>query len=87
MVSCLKHDGFKPCCFALETLDCTKVEAYNRVVVWTKILMEKGYENLDKGSTICYANDLLDKNIPLYEERKKIPLSELLDCKSCLFPD
>lgn len=87
MVSCLKHDNFKPCCFALETLDCTKVEAYNRVVVWTKILMENGYENLDKGDTICYANDLLDKNIPLYEERKNVSLEEYFDCKNCLFPD
>ena len=87
MVSCLKHDGFKPCCLALESLDCTKVEAYNRVVVWTKILMENGYENLDKGDTVRYANDLLDKNIPLYEERKNVSLEEYFDCQNCLFPD
>lgn len=87
MVACLKRDGFKPCCFALETLDCTKVEAYNRVVVWTKILMENGYEKLDKGDTISYANDLLDKNIPLYEERKNVSLEEHFNCQNCLFPD
>ena len=87
MVSALKRNGLKPCCFELETLECSKVEAYNHIVVWTKIFLENGFQNLDKGSTICYANDLLDKNVPLYEERKKTPLDELIDCKNCLFPD
>lgn len=83
----LKAQGLKPCCFKLEIVNCTEIQAYRYRIVWTKIFMEQGYKNLDKGNITCYAADLLPKNIPLYEARKNIDLSELTSCKNCLFPN
>jgi len=83
----LKSAGLKPCCFELETLSCTEVEAYRHIVVWTKIFIEKGLSNLDKGTVVYYANELLPVNISLYEERKNESFDSLLACSNCLFPD
>lgn len=58
----LKEEGQKPCCFVLEKLRTTKVDAYNHVIVWTKIFIESNYINLDKGNIIDYANDLFEAN-------------------------
>ena len=83
----LKAQGLKPCCFKLEIVNCTEIQAYRYQIVWTKIFMEQGYKNLDKGNITCYAADLLPANIPLYEARKNIDLSKLTSCKNCLFPN
>lgn len=83
----LKSKGLKPCCFELETINCTAVQAYRHIIVWTKIFMEQGYINLDTGTVIDYASDLLPENISLYEERKNINLEEITSCKNCLFPN
>lgn len=83
----LKINGLKPCCFELETIECTAVQAYRYIIVWTKIFMEQGYINLDTGTIVDYATNLLPENIPLYEERKKKKLHEILVCKNCLFPE
>lgn len=83
----LKTKGLKPCCFQLETVNCSAVQAYRHIIVWTKIFMEQGYINLDTGTVVDYASELLPENIPLYEERKNINLEEMTSCKNCLFPD
>lgn len=87
MIHQLKNETKKPCCFALDELNCTAVHAYRYVIVWTKIFMEQGFINLDTSSVIDYANNLLSENIPLYEERKNINLTEITSCKNCLFHD
>ena len=66
----LKQEGQKPCCFVLEKLNTTKVDAYNHVIVWTKIFIENDYINLDKGNVVDYANDLFDANQVLYDSLK-----------------
>lgn len=87
MVHQLKKENKKPCCFVLDEINCTAVQAYRYVIVWTKIFMEQGFINLDTNSVIDYANDLLPENLPLYEERKTYKISKLLTCNKCLFPD
>ena len=87
MIRELKNQGLKPCCFTLEKIHCTSVQAYRYVIIWTKIFIEQSYNNLDTGAVIEYAADLLEENIPLYEERKNTNLAELIQCKNCLFPD
>lgn len=87
MVRHLKSENKKPCCFLLDELTCTAVQAYRYVIVWTKIFMEYGYINLDTNSVVDYAKDLLPENIPLYNERKARNLEEMFSCNMCLFPD
>lgn len=81
----LKQEGQKPCCFVLEKLRTTKVDAYNHVIVWTKIFIENDYINLDKGNIIDYANDLFDANQVLYDSLKNTNIKELCVCKNCEF--
>lgn len=87
MIRELKKTRQKPCSFALETINCTAVQAYRYVIVWTKIFLEKGYINLDTGAVIDYTSDLLPENLPLYEERKNINLDKFIVCENCLFPN
>lgn len=61
--------------------------AYRYVVVWTRIFLEQGYINLDKGEVISYANDLLEDNIVRYNERKQADLRETCVCQNCVFPN
>ena len=44
MVEELKSQGLKLCCFHLETLTCTEVEGYHRLVVRTRLFIENGDE-------------------------------------------
>lgn len=79
----LKSIGLHPCLFILEELNCTKVEAFSYVIVWTKIFHEAGYESLQQGNVMDYKEDLFDGNQQLYEQRKNLDLKELLCCKNC----
>lgn len=83
----LKKQGLKPCCFVLETVKSTKVEAYKHVIVWTKIFLENGYINLDTGNVIDYANDLFEKNQELYNINRERNLKEICSCNNCKFPN
>ena len=49
MIHQMKALGYHPCYFILDELCCTKVEAYRAVIGWTKIFVEQGYINMDKG--------------------------------------
>lgn len=80
----LKRANLHPCLFILEELTCTKVEAFNYVVIWTKIFHETGYKSLNQGNVIKYIESLLDKNLHLYEERKKTDISECTKCSGCI---
>lgn len=86
-IKALKDQGLKPCMFVLEEVQDTKVIAYRYVVVWTRIFLEQGYINLDKGEVISYANDLLEDNIVRYNERKQADLRETCVCQNCVFPN
>lgn len=87
MIYELKSTGQKPCFFELETLNCTAVQAYRHVIVWTKYFLEEGYINLDTGAVVEYADDLLPENISLYKEKKKNNIKEITACENCLFAD
>ena len=79
----LKRNDLHPCLFVLEEVRCSKVEAYNYVVVWTKIFSDAGYTSLQQGNVMDYMQDLTAGNQTLYEQRKSIDLKELLRCKNC----
>ena len=87
MVEDLKSQGLKPCCFHLETLTCTEVEGYHRLVVWTRLFIENGYEPIEQGNTLNYAMDLLPHNQKLFDELTSLNLNEMLTCSHCLFPN
>lgn len=87
MIENLKANGLKPCCFHLETLNCTQVEAYHRIVVWTRLFIENGYEPIEQGDTLNYAMDLLEHNQKLFNELQNLNFDEMLTCSCCLFPN
>lgn len=87
MVRELKSNDLKPCCFRLETLICTEVEAYHRLVVWTRLFVENGYKPLEKKETLNYAMDLLPHNQELFDKLKNLQLGEMLTCAHCIFPN
>lgn len=80
----LKKQNLRPCFYVLEEVNTTKVDAYNYVIVWTKIFCDAGYVVLDHGNVSVYKDDLLDRNVLLYNERKSTDLSTLLTCDNCL---
>lgn len=80
----LKKQNLRPCFFILEEVTTTKVDAFNYVIVWTKIFSEAGYEGLDHGNVSVYKDDLLDRNVALYNARKDSDLSGKLICEHCL---
>ena len=83
-IETLKKKELHPCLFILETVNATKVEAYNYVIVWTKIFSEAGYTSLDKGNVLCYAEDLYENNLLLYNKRKPTIIEDYLKCSNCL---
>ena len=78
-----KHD-LHPCLFVLEELTCTKVEAFNHVIVWTKIYCAAGYKSLNEGNVMSYIENLLEKNLLIYNERKQKNISENRKCSRCV---
>lgn len=87
MISGLKYNGYKPCCFILDELYCTPVQAYRYVIIWTKIFVELGYTPLDEGTIQEYIKNILPENQGIYSERKSRNANEILQCENCLFPD
>lgn len=80
----LKKQNLHPCFFVLEEVNTTKVDAYNYVIVWTKIFSEAGYIGLDQGNVSVYKDNLLDRNILLNDNRKNADLPMLTNCEHCL---
>jgi len=80
----LKTEGLHPCLFVLETINSTKVEAYNYVIAWTKIFSEAGYTNINEGNILNYIADLHENNLLIYNERKDKSIEQILDCNNCL---
>lgn len=73
-----------PCLFIIETVQCTKVDAYKHVVVWAKIISEAGYNVINKGDTAAYGDDLIEANEQRYNDRKGTNITTLLQCNNCL---
>ena len=48
MTADFKARGLRPCLHILDTVTCTKVDAYRHVIAWTRILCNNGYRNLDQ---------------------------------------
>jgi len=76
-------DGIRPCIFILDEINGTEREAVRHKIVWTRILMDYGYESFNSFKINDYAEDLFVENNALYEERKKINLDEFLTCENC----
>ena len=83
-VNSLKNQKLHPCLFVLEKLYSTKVEAYNYVIVWTKIFIENGYKNLDTGNILNYINELFKNNLLLYNQHNTLDIKKIIQCKNCV---
>lgn len=82
----MKMNNQRPCIFVLENLFVTKSKAYKHLIVWTKIISEKKYLNIENNNTSVYAKDLYDENLELYKELKEINFNEIISCKNCILP-
>lgn len=83
-IETLKTEELHPCLFILETINSTKVEAYNYVIAWTKIFSEAGYTNLNEGNILNYIADLSENNLLIYNKRKAIDIENKLKCCNCI---
>lgn len=86
MIHQMKLKNVHPCFFKLDTVFCTKVEAYRVVIAWTKIFIEHGYINLDQGNISEYIKDLFGEAKTIYESKKNIDIDYEFNCNNCLFP-
>lgn len=76
----------RPCIFILENMNLTKSEAYNYILIWIKIFIEKGYQSFNNKKLIDLSEDLYFENQRIYEQRRTANLDILLSCKNCLIP-
>ena len=77
----------RPCFFLLNNLnDSTEHEAYMHMIVWLKVLLEKGYTSYNSDEIIRFTNPLWDECSPLYECKKQVDLDFLTSCDNCLLP-
>lgn len=75
----------RPCLFELENLpNSTLNEAYNRILIWQKILLDNGHTSCNHEPLIKAAQQLAPRNVPLYEERKDTNLTAITSCEKCL---
>ena len=86
MICQMKARGLHPCYFQLDELYCTKVEAYRAVIGWSKVFVEQGYINVDKGEMKYYINDLFGETKEYYESKKHISIDQEFNCTNCIFP-
>lgn len=74
----------RPCLFILEEID--PKNPANLLIVWLRILREKGFASFNSSTLIEYSEYLYIDNMMAYEQRKDTDLSEILCCNSCLIP-
>ena len=84
ITAALKARGLRPCLHILDTVTCTKVEAYRHVIAWTRILCDNGYHNLDQGNVSCYMDDMLPDTLSIYNRYRNAALDDLLRCDNCI---
>lgn len=80
----LNEQELRPCLYIIETVQCTKTEAYKHVVVWVKIISDSGYIVVNQGDTKSYSEDLLEENERRYNERKHTSIANLFRCNNCV---
>lgn len=80
----LNEQELHPCLFIIETVQCTKVEAYKHVIVWAKIIANAGYNVINFGDTKAFGEELLDENKLRYNDRKETDVTKLLQCSNCM---
>ena len=83
MTADLKARGLRPCLHILDTVTCTKVDAYHHVIAWTKILCDNGYRNLDQGNVSCYIDDMLPDTRSIYNRHHNAAFDNLLHYNRC----
>lgn len=87
MILKMRAQENKPCYFILEKVYDTKVETYRYVIAWTKVFIEQGYVNLDRGDIIGYTNDLFGTAKTIYENRQTVNVNKVFTCENCVFPN
>lgn len=80
----LKKQNLHPCLHILEEIYATQVEAYSHVIAWTKIFIEAGYNNLDKGNIVHYVEQLYEKSEKVFNEYANTNLTAMCCCESCM---
>lgn len=86
-ISKLKLSQEKPCIIPLENLFSNREGCYKLVLVWTKIFLENDFSSIASDSFIDEVQAIYEENLELYENRKYISVSEIIDCKNCLLPN
>lgn len=79
-----KAQNTRPCVHILEELSCTKLDAYHHVIAWTKIFVDRGFESLDQGDVVCYAQEMFDDTLAIYRQNKDVVLKQILQCRNCI---
>lgn len=74
----------RPCLFILEEID--PENPADLLIVWLRILREKGFTSFNSPTLIEYSEHLHIDNMMAYKQRKDTDLSEILCCNSCLIP-
>lgn len=74
----------RPCMFVLNELpNITIAKAYRYALAWIKVLMDDGYASYNFPKIIEQANAMLWETKLLYQQRKDIPLTDLMSCEKC----
>lgn len=74
----------RPCLFILEEID--PESPADLLIVWLRILREKGYTSFNSPTLIEHSEHLYIDNMVAYKQRKDTDLSKILCCNSCLIP-
>lgn len=83
-IATCKEQGLRPCLHILEEVTCTKVQAYQHVIAWTRIFCDTGFEPLNLGNVVCYMEDMHDTTLAVYTQHKDAVLANLLQCQHCV---
>lgn len=83
-VKSCKEQDIRICLHILEEVTCTKVQAYQYVIAWTKIFCDNGLIPLNQGNVVCYIEDMYDNTLSIYNQRQNTTLEGLLPCRHCV---
>lgn len=77
----------RPCLFILEEVnDITCRQAFRRMIVWARLLMDKGYQCYNGQTFLDKANELFFETSLIYEELKDVAIEDIFSCTKCLVP-
>ena len=82
-----KNKNYLPEIYYLESVDETEAMAYSRMLAWTALLKNNGYNCINGESFNSDAEDLEEHTIMFYNEIKDVDLEALLSKENSLYPD